>query len=159
MTPAHPAAEEVAQFSESVRGTLSRGWVSPLVAGEPDAGARGLAEVWATGAAQGWTDLSDPGLLPFVLAALGELGRVACPLPLMDAFVASELLAAEPELVAAIASGTVRPVVGTGGPGELRFVDGAQAATHVLVAPDPTGTVELRAVDEARPTPGLAAPP
>ena len=54
-----------------------------------------LRELWQRAAAQGWTSLGlddGAGGLQEVLVLLEELGRAACPRPLLDAFVATTAL-------------------------------------------------------------------
>lgn len=160
MTAIAPTTDEITEFASSVSGTLSRCWPSPLVAGERDAGARRLHEVWSAAATQGWTELPEPTLLPLVLAAMHELGRVACPLPLMDVFVAWELLADRPELTDGIRDGTLRPLVlpASVSADTIRFVDAAEAATHVIALSPAASMVEVRVIRDVRPTPGLPRP-
>jgi hypothetical protein len=83
--------EEVATFGESVAGVAakSRGRAA-------DAAAADLADLWEAGAALGWFALGPENALDAALAAVRELGRVACPLPVMDGFVAGRLLGGQP---------------------------------------------------------------
>jgi alkylation response protein AidB-like acyl-CoA dehydrogenase len=76
----------------------------------------------------------------------------------MDVYVTCVLLAAEPAIVEAVVSGSIRPVLA---PSELdvcsvRFVEAANAATHVLVLLD--GGAVLREIDAVTETPGLPRP-
>src|SRR6059036_155631 len=100
--------QEVSEFRAAVRGDLARVWPSPRVADEPQAGAESLRSVWVVAAAQEWTALGVYDALEAALAATEELGRAACPLPLMDVYVATRLVAG---LDDAIVEGSVRPVV------------------------------------------------
>jgi alkylation response protein AidB-like acyl-CoA dehydrogenase len=101
--------------------------------------------VWDVAAAQGWTAVGQVGALGGAVAALRELGRRACPFPLMDVYVAAQLFDDD-----RIVEGELRPVVG------VAAVEAADAATHVLLL----GSLEARLVgiDGMTPTPGLAIP-
>ncbi len=149
--------EELDAFAESVDGELRRSWPSPTAAGE-DADQR-LGELWSVAAAQGWTGLAADGALDAVIAAAGRLGRVACPLPLVDAFVALDLLAGNDSVAERIAAGEIRPVVAVAAADlpAVRFVDAAAAATHVLLLVEGTRAV-LRPIADRTPTPGLSLP-
>jgi alkylation response protein AidB-like acyl-CoA dehydrogenase len=149
--------QEVSEFRAAVRGDLARLWPSPRVAGEPQAGAESLRSVWEVAAAQEWTALGVYDALEAALAATEELGRAACPLPLMDVYVATRLVAG---LDDAIAEGSVRPVVAIDrGASPLQAVEAAGAATHVLLLPrDGGGEAQLCELASAAPTPGLAVP-
>src|SRR5437870_6927530 len=80
---------EASEFRQAVAGVLARRWASPRVAGEPGAGDKLLLAVWEAAAEQEWTTLGGDDALEAALAAVAELGRVACPLPLLDAYVAA----------------------------------------------------------------------
>jgi alkylation response protein AidB-like acyl-CoA dehydrogenase len=145
-------AAELTDFATSVAGVTARRWGNAAGA----AGA-GLAGLWADGAAQGWFGLGGEDALDAALAATRELGRAACPLPLMDAFVASRVLSGHEKVVGQIAEGELRVLVAAaGGTG---YLDGGPAATHVLTLPAGGGTAELRPVTARRELPGLAVPP
>jgi alkylation response protein AidB-like acyl-CoA dehydrogenase len=134
---------EVVELGAAVGGELERVWPSPHGF---------LSAVWDVAAAQGWTALGEVGALGGAVAALRELGRRACPFPLMDVYVAARLLEEE-----RIVDGEVRPVVALDrGNGRVSAVEAADAATHVLLL----GSREARLVglDAATPTPGLAVP-
>jgi alkylation response protein AidB-like acyl-CoA dehydrogenase len=149
--------EELNAFAESVDGQLHRAWPSATAAGE-DAEQR-LGELWSVAGAQGWTGLAADGALDAVIAAAGRLGRVACPLPLVDAYVALELLAGDESVADQIAAGAIRPVVAVAATDQpaVRFVDAASAATHVLLLVDDARAL-LRPIAERTPTPGLPLP-
>jgi alkylation response protein AidB-like acyl-CoA dehydrogenase len=148
--------DEIAEFTASARGALQRVWPAAEVSGEPDAGGDRLRAVWETAAEQGWTDLGREDLLDAAIATMRELGAVACPLPIIDVYVASRLFA-DDAVADEIAAGAVRPVV-VAGAEDRRFVEAAGAATHVLVLPAGAGTAELRALTGGTPTEGLARP-
>jgi alkylation response protein AidB-like acyl-CoA dehydrogenase len=85
---------------------------------------------------------------------------VACPLPLMDVYVAARLLPEVEGVVEAILDGSLRPVVAVD-PGEqaVQAVEASGAATHVLLLPrHGGGEARLLALGEASRTPGLAVP-
>jgi alkylation response protein AidB-like acyl-CoA dehydrogenase len=141
-------AAEVADFRAALHGDLGRLWPSPRVASEPDAGGARLGAVWDAAVAQGWTALGRLGALDAALEATAELGRCACPLPLMDAYVAARLC---PEL-----DESIRPVVAVD---PARVVEATEVATHVLLLPrERGGAARLCTVAERTATPGLARP-
>ena len=155
-------ADEVALLAEAARGVLSRTWSSPLVAGRPDAGTTGLRRVWDAAVDQGWTALGTEAAFDAAIAVMAELGRSACPLPLIDVYVTTRLLGRREDLVDAVVGGAVRPVVAVSDDVDvrvLRFIEAAQAATHVLVVSGAGAEAVLHRIVEAEPTPGLAAPP
>jgi len=148
-------AGELTEFAASVAGVTAKTW-----GGAAGAAAADLSGLWAAGAAQGWFGLGQDDALGAVLAALRELGRAACPLPLMDAFVAVRLLGADEKTAAQLASGELRVLVAPDeGTGVTRYLDGGAAATHVLTLPAAGGTASLRPVTGRRELPGLAVPP
>jgi alkylation response protein AidB-like acyl-CoA dehydrogenase len=162
MTP-----DEVAQFGGSVAGTAARHWGRAA-----DAGTADLASLWAAAAAQGWFELggaggTEGGALAAALAAVRELGRVACPLPVMDGFAAARLLRGEDKLAHRLAAGELRVLVASG-PVQARnenhpqagpaCLDAVPAATHVLVLPAQDGPARLCPVTGRREQPGLAVP-
>jgi len=153
-----PGAEERALLRDSLRGFLAEHWPAAAAVqrgGDADA----VATLWSQLVAQGVAALgSEPteGGLRELVVAMEELGRAACPAPLLGAGLANLAFAAarEPEacdLLAALHAGTARacwsfgdidPSAGAselewnGGrlSGTLRFVDAAAAATHLVVA-------------------------
>ena len=92
MTP-----DEISVFAASVAGVTARYWARAADAGAADAGGQRLSALWAAGADQGWFALGEEDELDAALAATRELGRVACPLPVADAFVAARVLGRERE--------------------------------------------------------------
>jgi alkylation response protein AidB-like acyl-CoA dehydrogenase len=156
MTP-----DETAAFAASVAGVTARHWARAAAAGAPGASGPALTALWAAGADQGWFALGEADALDAALAGVRELGRVACPLPVIDAFVATRILRGEEKLAAQIAAGELRVLVALadGGDDEVRYLDAGPAATHVLTLPrEPERTAALRPVTACRPLPGLAAP-
>ncbi len=179
--------DEVQQLRDSARGFLARYW-PPDKALERAAQPEALRELWQRAAAQGWTSLgsdAEAGGLREVLVLLEELGRAACPVPLLDAFVATTALrqAGAPtahEVLEALEAGTAAISVALGPAdgdsnagsvavtstpggaahftGTVRFVEGLSFTTHLLVA---VGSVE--ATDEVAlmrtDAPGVTATP
>ncbi|MGY1636581.1 acyl-CoA dehydrogenase family protein [Geodermatophilus sp. SYSU D00742] len=152
------AVEELADLRATVAGALQRAWDAPQAAGRPDAGDAALRAAWDVAVRQGWTELGGEGALDALLALTGELGRLACPLPLADVYVATRLLGAD--LAADVAEGRVRPVVAAAesATGTVRFVEAATAATHVLLVPAADGEARLVPIAAVRPTEGTPAP-
>ncbi len=163
--------DEVQQLRDSARGFLARYWPSDKVlerAAQPEA----VRELWQRAAAQGWTSLgSDPeaGGLQEVLVLLEELGRAACPVPLLDAFLATTALrqadtSVAREVLEALDAGTASisvalgPADGDGNAGSIassstsdgathftgtvRFVEALSFATHLLVAVGSSEAIE-----------------
>ncbi|MFZ3599313.1 acyl-CoA dehydrogenase family protein [Streptomyces sp. BH104] len=148
------APDEIAAFADSVRGTLTRDWPAPTASADAD-----LAKIWTSAAEQGWLELGVDGALAAAVAAVRELGRVACPLPLLDAYVATLVFAGDSELLRRIVSGEVRIIASVGdGEDRARHLDAAHQATHLLCVPAAGGRARLRPLREVRDTPGLAAP-
>jgi alkylation response protein AidB-like acyl-CoA dehydrogenase len=155
--------DEVQQLRDSARGFLARYW-PPDKALERAVRPGALQELWQRAAAQGWTSLgsdAEAGGLQEVLALLEELGRTACPVPLLDAFLATTALRqadtpAAREVFEALEAGTAAISVALGPAdgdsnagsvvvtatgdgaahvtGTVRFVEGLSFATHLLVA-------------------------
>lgn len=149
--------DELGAFVESVDGELARIWPQATSAGDHPEG--GLAALWDVAAAQGWTSLALDDAFDAVIAAAGRLGRVGCPLPLVDTFVALQLFAEQEAIAEQIAAGRIRPVatVPTGDWTRVRFVEAASAATHVLALLG-DGRAVLRAIAERTTMAGLAKP-
>jgi alkylation response protein AidB-like acyl-CoA dehydrogenase len=153
------AIEELADLRATVAGALAAAWDAPQAAGRPDAGDTGLRAAWDTAVRQGWTELGGEGALDALVAVTGELGRLACPLPLADVYVATRLL--DGDLAAAVAEGRIRPVVAAAesvSGGTVRFVEAAAVATHVLLVPAGAGEARLLPIAAVRPTEGTPAP-
>jgi hypothetical protein len=152
------SATELQDFTDMVDRVLGAQWPHARAAGEdPDFSA--LRALWATAVRQGWTELASDGALDAVVAAMSRLGRVACPLPLMDVYVAVRLLPRESPAAEGIIAGTVRPVAARtpSDTSRVRFVEAGPAATHILLILD-GGEVLLRPIAEAVPAAGLARP-
>ena len=156
MTP-----DETAAFAASVAGVTARHWARATAAGTPDVSGPALTALWAAGADQGWFALGEEDAIDAALAGVRELGRVACPLPVIDAFVAIRMLRGEEKIAGQVASGELRVLaaLADGDADEARYLDAGPAATHVLTMPrGPGGTAVLRPVAACRPMPGIAAP-
>ena len=145
------SATELQDFTDVVDGVAAAQWPHARAAGQdPDFSA--LRALWATAVRQGWTELGTEGALDAVVAAVSRLGRVACPLPLMDAYVAVRLFPHESPIVAGIVAGTIRPVAACtrSDTPHVRFVEAAPAATHILLILD-DGEILLRPIAQAMP--------
>src|SRR5215470_17747972 len=95
------SASEIQDFSATVDGVAAAQWPDARAAGHDEAFSA-IQALWATAARQGWTELGAARALDAVVAAVSRLGRVACPLPLMDVYVALRLLPDESPVVAGI---------------------------------------------------------
>jgi alkylation response protein AidB-like acyl-CoA dehydrogenase len=148
------SADKVEQVSAGAAELIARQWRFPESASEAD-----LGILWRSAAAHGWFDLGDSNVLAAVLALTRATGAAACPLPVMDGFIAARLLIAVPGIVAGIAAGTTRILVMTGQADQtVPFAEGGMAASHVLVLPPAGGRACVCPVDYAVPRPGLALP-
>jgi alkylation response protein AidB-like acyl-CoA dehydrogenase len=145
-------AEELTAFGASVAGVTARRWGKAA-----DAAGADLAGLWADGADQGWFGLAGEDALGAALTAVRELGRAACPLPVMDGFVAARVLGGEEKVAGQIVVGEIRVLVAA--EGATGYLDGGTAATHVLTLPGGGGTALLRPVEACKELPGLAVPP
>jgi len=145
---------ETTAFGEAVAGVAAKIWGHAA-----DAGSADLARIWAAGATQGWFELGPADVLDALLTAVNELGRVACPLPVVDGFVASRLLGDHENRADRIAAGELRVLVTAGdGTDQVPFLEAVPAATHVLALPREAGQAELRPVIGYREQPGMAIP-
>lgn len=167
---------------ESVRKLLVQHWpVEKALLLQQDASQR--AKLWSQFAPLG---AANAGGLGLALLAMQELGRAACPAPLLGAVVASVALAAArvssapaADLLADLERGSAAVAVVLGSydgdtqagvvrleegvlSGNAAFVEGAEDATHYLVItePGPFLAVARAGGEEARVThmPGLAVP-
>ncbi len=151
------SAADLDTFSSAVDGVLSTRWPQARAAGD-DHGGAALRLLWDAAVRQGWTALAADEALDAAVTADMRLGRVACPLPIMDTYVAATLTADHADVAAAIAEGEIRLVVAVAARDTpaLRFVEAACAATHVLLLLD--GEIVLRPITHVAETPGLARP-
>jgi alkylation response protein AidB-like acyl-CoA dehydrogenase len=151
--------EERRMLRDAVRGLLQQHWAADKAVtftAQPVERAR----LWSVLAGQGYAMLGadrDAGGLREILIVLQELGRAACPVPMLDAALVNMFLAkvrTRTEAVAAfqavlqagtacvcVSFGASDPDRSVGGvvlsgdkvSGTLHFVDGAAAATHLAV--------------------------
>jgi alkylation response protein AidB-like acyl-CoA dehydrogenase len=141
-----PTDEERAMLRDSVRGFLEQHWpAAHAVTRSVDLSA--VAEIWDKLVAQGLASLGtnpSEGGVREIAVVMEELGRAACPAPMLGAALAN-LAGCRHEDGARIAlslgafdrdpnAGTVEIIEGKA-TGKLRFVEGAASATHLLVAP------------------------
>jgi alkylation response protein AidB-like acyl-CoA dehydrogenase len=148
-------AEDARSLADSVAAGVGRLWPHPRTAGEQAE----WTPLWDRAVSDEWTSLGVADSLEGLVAAQAVLGRAACPLPLLDAFVAARLLADVPSFVAGVESGSIRPAVvpatvvrdGAAGP-----VEAGELATHVVVLGN--RAVHVHAVAGITATPGLASP-
>ncbi|MEU7874483.1 acyl-CoA dehydrogenase family protein [Dactylosporangium sp. NPDC049140] len=129
MTP-----DELAALSDSVRGVAARHWGSATAAGTGK-----LGDLYSAGEAQGWFGIGADDDLGAALTVTRALGALACPLPVMDAFVAARLGLTGRRVLAGTA---------------LEHLDAAGDATHVLHL----GEAALYEIAEREEQPGLAVP-
>lgn len=171
--PPGPGAEERALLRASVRGFLAQHWpAAQAVARQADAQA--LAAIWRGLAGQGLTMLGlnpEEGGLAEVAVVMEELGRAACPVPLVDAVLTNWALGTA--AVASVPAGKLLNTLHAGSAcvvfsfgiedgdpqagavtlregrvsGSVHFVDGGMAATHLLIVLDRDGRIAL--VDRA----------
>jgi alkylation response protein AidB-like acyl-CoA dehydrogenase len=192
MNPTQPRnAQEVSEaerglLRKSVRDLLARQWPSERAvenAGNPDA----MAAVWRGMAGQGLaalgSDVAEVGLREIVLV-FEELGRAACPAPLLGAVAANLALANRPSddaraLLSDLHQGRASIALALGDcdgdpaagqahwrgrtlSGKVAFVEGAQTATHFLVVVAAPASLAIVRADApgltAQVTPGLAVP-
>jgi alkylation response protein AidB-like acyl-CoA dehydrogenase len=151
------SAAERELFVSSARSALAGVWPSATTAGAADSDL--IGQLWDLAAECGWFELGEAGDLQTALALTAELGRAACPLPVLDGFAAVRLGGAESWLAVGVAGGTVRVLVAAAdGRDQVWYADAAAAATHVLLLPAVGGAASVRAIAAVRPRAGLAAP-
>jgi alkylation response protein AidB-like acyl-CoA dehydrogenase len=173
---------------DSTRGFLASRW-PPETAVERTADAGAIATRWQDMAAQGLSTLgadSAEGGLREIILVFEELGRAACPAPMLGAVVANLILAPKRKsskpaaaLMDAIAEGKARVAVafgpydgdlaaggvkvsGAACKGRVEFLEDAACATHLLVlCGEPAGVV-IAAADAPGvaiiETPGMSRP-
>ncbi|MGW1993990.1 acyl-CoA dehydrogenase family protein [Embleya sp. NPDC001921] len=152
--------DEVAEFAGNAATLIARHWGRAGAAPTGD-----LDRLWDVGAVHGWFDLGGTDALAAAVAVTRELGRAACPLPILDAFVATRLFAANIGLAGAIGDGGIRVATALpgGGPDEAEvgvdcLIEAGDAATHVMRLPFGGGPVGLYRIMAAEPVEGLAMP-
>jgi alkylation response protein AidB-like acyl-CoA dehydrogenase len=83
--------DDIALTRDAARGFLATHWPdrhAVEMAERPEE----VAKIWSGIARQGWTELGgdhDDGALSLAVVLMQELGRAACPAPLMDCFLAN----------------------------------------------------------------------
>lgn len=184
-----PSDEERGMLQESLRRLLERLWPAdqaPALAADPHA----VASIWRELSEQGLASLgSEPaeGGMREIVVVLEELGRAACPAPLIDAALANIALwpmrSTSDEAAALLTAlhqgeATVSFALGNfdGDPqagrllltngklqGRIAFIEGATSATHLLVLAEPGPVLVIVPRDAPgltiEETPGLAVPP
>lgn len=183
-----PSDEERQLLRDSARGYLEQHWPAEK-AMQLKADVVQLESIWIGLAEQGLAALgSEPleGGLREVLVVMEELGRAACPAPMIAAALANvalrEIYAESGEVRALLAAlhkgeasvafsfGTFDGDLNAGGAkyangflnGKIAFVEGAALATHLLVVVDgPALAIVERGVNGVKvtQTPGLSEPP
>src|SRR5882672_1962528 len=179
-----PNDDERSMLRDAIRTLLEQHWPADkakALAAEPAA----VAGLWRVLAEQGCTVLgADPasGGLREILAVMAELGRAACPAPMLDTAIVNTLLAqaaaGDPGLssfldelhagqaYACVSFGALDPDRGTGGitlsdghvSGTVAFVDAAASATHFIVfdAGGPSVAIVERTAEKVGVTPTRA---
>lgn len=154
-----PSNEERTMLRDSIRGTLSEHWPADKAvsfAQDPDR----QKGIWKVLSQQGYTGLGTSGSgtgLREAVILMSELGRAACPAPMLDTILLNLFLGQEgqaADLLAGIQDGkafaclsfagadpdrAVGGITGTNGrfSGKVGFVDAASCATHfAFVAAD-----------------------
>ena len=147
-----PTQAELADFRAAVHGAVTQLWPSPRTAGETGASEL-VREIWALAAEQGWTELAREDLLSGTIGAIEVLGRLACPLPLLDIYATLRAFRDHADIAEQIEAGAIRPIVGS------HAAEVAEAATHVLLLPSgAAGEAVLHEIAGRDPAPGLAQP-
>ncbi|MFI7166303.1 acyl-CoA dehydrogenase family protein [Rhodococcus erythropolis] len=143
---------EIRDFQVSVARLLARQWGTATSAKIND-----LDQLWESAIDGGWYELASESALPALVAAATELGKVACPLPLADGFVAARLWGPKSDVAKHISDGTWRI---TAVPAETpnRFVEAGESATHVLLLSATSGTASVHRITGCNKTDGLAKP-
>jgi alkylation response protein AidB-like acyl-CoA dehydrogenase len=172
---------------KSVRDLLANVWQADQAV-ENAGNAEAVAKLWRAVARQGLASLgsnaAEVGLREIVLV-FEELGRTACPAPLIGAVAVNLALAGQSSnavraLLEDLHQGNASIALALGGydgdpaaghvavrgetlEGKVSFVEGAQTATHLLAFTDtPAGVAVIQADAPGvtmRATPGLAVPP
>jgi acyl-CoA dehydrogenase len=192
MRPPNPDAEQALSDSDrallrkSVRDLLSVRWPAEKAL-QQSADSQQLVAIWRALAEQGLAALgsntAEAGLRETILV-FEELGRAACPAPLLGAVAANIVLARQQsdaaralledihrgEAIVALALGAFDGDLAAGQArmqggrlsGSISFVEDVQTATHVLVftdAPPGVAIADRKAAGiESRTAPGLAVP-
>lgn len=134
--------DDVKALATAVRDALTSLW-GDATAAETSS----LAPVADKARQLGWFDLGGEDSLAFAVAAIRETGRVSCPLPIIDSFVAERLGHEATDLVAIVPEDD-----------DHDHIDAGDVIGSVLVLPATGSTVTQRGVRDAATTPGIAAP-
>src|SRR5690348_4649509 len=78
---------EQAALRATVRGCLAAVWPAATSAETGD-----LAGAWKIAIDQGWTEFAGDDDLGAMLAVVAELGELACPIPVIESFVAQRMV-------------------------------------------------------------------
>jgi hypothetical protein len=138
MNPAPPSlsAAERGLFLSSARSALKGLWPSATTAST--AGESVLGQLWDLAVECGWFELGGAGDLPSAVALTADLGRVACPLPVLDGFVTVLITAGPlPWLAEGVAAGAAQwPLAARIAVEHVRLTAGAVqlGAHHTLAA-------------------------
>lgn len=146
--PASP--EEIAALRATVRGALGSAWPAATSAEDGD-----LAGAWKVAVGQGWTEFAADDDLGAMLAVVTELGELACPIPVLESFVASRLLSGAVDFESVAMGIAMRDANG-----QARYVETADLLTHLIVLPA-TGAAAPATIHEVTATaatPGLVVP-
>lgn len=157
-----PDQADLEALQQTVRGVCARTWPAATAAAGAD-----LGELWQAAARQGWTELGGIAQAQAAVTVQEELGRVACPLPIVDTAIVATLAQDRHDdvLVQAVAEGDIRAALGwscraADGESVVRHVEAGPALTHLLVVDEEAGTLGWHAVELAAVTQlaGLAVP-
>ena len=168
-----PGAEERGMLRDSLRGFLATNWPpgqAVALGRQRDAVARIWSQLVAQGVAALGAEPSEGGLRE-ICVAMEELGRAACPAPLLGATLANLAWAQAESMPGPVATLLDRLHTGSAGlcwsfgahdpgaqagqvrwqgdrlTGTLALVDGALAATHLVVAADRDGRCGVALVE------------
>lgn len=119
-----PDASERAAFAEAARSALASLWPTATSAAD---GA--IDPIVNAGLEAGWFELGEFGAVEFLIDLVQELGERACPLPVVDAYVAARVF---PELAERIASGDVRVCLSSSSDIRDSILSAVGTVTHVL---------------------------
>ena len=100
-----PDQADLEALQQTVRGVCARTWPAATAAAGAD-----LGELWQAAARQGWTELGGIAQAQAAVTVQEELGRVACPLPIVDTAIVATLAQDRHDdvLVQAVAEGDMR---------------------------------------------------
>lgn len=178
--------EEMVLVRDAARALLQDQW-PPNKAVACAADPHALSLIWKRAATLGWTALGIGGQemgLAAALVLMQELGRASCPIPLLDAVLANEVLAvtegqAAADLMKQLQAGdavvtwvlgaansddeTFEFLLGDGITGCAALVENTAVATHLLVVTGRSGEIAIVPRQapgvSVTPTPGLNEPP